>query len=44
MKPIRVPFVPTPADLLAAKRAYPPNYLHETWLDYLYWDSELQRS
>ncbi len=19
----------------------PPNYLHESWLDYLYWDTEL---
>jgi hypothetical protein len=23
-------------------RAFPPNYLHESWRDYLYWDSELQ--
>jgi 5-methylcytosine-specific restriction endonuclease McrA len=42
MRPMRAPFVPTASDLLAAKRAYPPNYLHETWLDYLYWDSELK--
>ncbi|NNH31028.1 HNH endonuclease, partial [Rhizobium sp. SEMIA 4085] len=20
----------------------PPNYLHDSWLDYLYWDTELQ--
>ena len=20
----------------------PPNYLHESWLDYLYWDTELE--
>jgi len=20
---------------------YPPNYLHESWMDYLYWDSVL---
>jgi 5-methylcytosine-specific restriction endonuclease McrA len=44
MKPLRAPFVPTARDLLAAKRAFPTNYLHETWLDYLYWDSELERS
>jgi len=25
--------------LIAAKRMFPPNYLHESWLDYLYWDS-----
>ncbi|HAC60361.1 MAG TPA: HNH endonuclease, partial [Rhodobiaceae bacterium] len=23
-------------------RAFPPNYLHESWQDYLYWDSELE--
>jgi hypothetical protein len=22
--------------------AAPPNYLHDSWLDYLYWDSELE--
>jgi 5-methylcytosine-specific restriction endonuclease McrA len=42
MKPLRDPFVPTPGQLLAAKRAFPPGYLHETWLDYLYWDVELE--
>jgi 5-methylcytosine-specific restriction endonuclease McrA len=41
MKPLRAPFVPTPEELMKAKRAFPPGYLHETWLDYLYWDSEL---
>ena len=23
-------------------RCYPPNYLHETWRDWLYWDIELE--
>ena len=23
-------------------RRFPPNYLHESWADYLYWDSELE--
>ena len=23
-------------------RRFPPNYLHESWVDYLYWDSELE--
>jgi hypothetical protein len=23
-------------------RSFPPNYLHESWRDYLYWDSELE--
>jgi len=22
-------------------RKFPPNYLHESWMDYLYWDAEL---
>ena len=22
-------------------RAFPPNYLHQSWRDYLYWDVEL---
>ena len=22
-------------------RLFPPNYLHESWMDYLYWDVEL---
>jgi 5-methylcytosine-specific restriction endonuclease McrA len=43
MKPIRAPFVPTAGELMAAKRAFPPGYLHETWLDFLYWDAELER-
>ena len=42
MRPIRQPRQPTPHELVAAKRAYPPNYLHESWLDYLYWDSEIE--
>jgi hypothetical protein len=23
-------------------RAFPPNFLHETWRDWLYWDVELE--
>jgi 5-methylcytosine-specific restriction endonuclease McrA len=42
MKPLRPPRAPTPHELLAAKRAFPPNYLHETWRDYLYWDAALE--
>ena len=33
---------PTPRELLAARRAFPPNHLHTSWLDYLYWDVELE--
>jgi 5-methylcytosine-specific restriction endonuclease McrA len=42
MQPLRPPREPTPYELLAAKRAFPPNYLHETWRDYLYWDAALE--
>jgi 5-methylcytosine-specific restriction endonuclease McrA len=42
MKPITPPREPTPHELLAAKRTFPPNYLHESWNDHLYWDVELE--
>ena len=42
IKPLRQPKVPTHHELLAGARAFPPNHLHESWLDYLYWDAELQ--
>jgi 5-methylcytosine-specific restriction endonuclease McrA len=41
MWPRHAPRQPSPSELMAAKRAFPPNYLHETWVDYLYWDSGL---
>jgi hypothetical protein len=28
---------------MAAQRHFPPNFLHETWRDYLYWDVELEK-
>jgi 5-methylcytosine-specific restriction endonuclease McrA len=42
MKPRRPPREPTTSELLAAKRTFAPNHLHESWLDYLYWDVELE--
>jgi 5-methylcytosine-specific restriction endonuclease McrA len=42
MKPMRAPREPTPSELLAAKRCFPPNFLHESWADFLYWDVELE--
>lgn len=42
MKPRRAPKMPTPHELVAAKRAFPPGYLHETWIDHLFWDVELE--
>lgn len=42
MHPRQAPFQPTVFDLHNNGRAFPPNYLHESWLDYLYWDIELE--
>jgi hypothetical protein len=42
-KPLRKPFEPTQHDLMATQRLFPPNFLHETWRDYLYWDVELEK-
>jgi 5-methylcytosine-specific restriction endonuclease McrA len=43
VKPKRKPFEPTVHQLMAAQRHFPPNFLHETWRDYLYWDVELEK-
>ncbi|MGF1561397.1 MAG: HNH endonuclease [Geminicoccaceae bacterium] len=42
MAPAQEPFVPSAFQLQANGRAFPPNYLHESWRDYLYWDTELE--
>ena len=41
MFPLQAPKQPSVKELQANGRAYPPNFLHESWRDYLYWDSEL---
>lgn len=33
---------PTVHELHNNGRYFPPNYLHESWMDYLYWDAELE--
>jgi 5-methylcytosine-specific restriction endonuclease McrA len=33
---------PSTAQLMNAGRKFPPNYLHESWADFLYWDAELE--
>ncbi|NQW09361.1 MAG: HNH endonuclease [Alphaproteobacteria bacterium] len=43
MIPIAAPRQPTAYDLLDHGRRFPPNYLHESWRDYLYWDIELDQ-
>ena len=40
--PNKKPFEPSVAFLQKKIKNYPPNYLHESWKDYLYWDSELE--
>jgi len=41
MHPLRSPATPSIYELQENGRAFPPNFLHESWGDYLYWDSEL---
>ncbi|WP_229665451.1 HNH endonuclease [Croceicoccus mobilis] len=36
------PIRPTSWQLQEKGRGFPPNYLHETWRDWLYWDIELE--
>ena len=36
------PIRPTNWQLQEHGRRFPPNYLHETWRDWLYWDVELE--
>ncbi|MCP5432005.1 MAG: HNH endonuclease [Alphaproteobacteria bacterium] len=42
MTPARRPMQPTVQELHNNGRLFPQNYLHESWQDYLYWDSELE--
>lgn len=41
MFPARRPDRPSNYQLQEMGRRFPPNHLHETWMDYLYWDVEL---
>ena len=42
MWPAKMPFQPDIDDLRRNGRLFPPNYLHDSWMDYLYWDSVLE--
>jgi 5-methylcytosine-specific restriction endonuclease McrA len=42
MMPRRRPNRPTMHELQAMGRRFPPHYLHASWVDYLYWDVELE--
>jgi 5-methylcytosine-specific restriction endonuclease McrA len=41
MKLRMTPMRPDAEQLRNLGRRFPPNHLHESWLDYLYWDTEL---
>lgn len=36
------PRQPTAEQMRNAGRRFPPGYLHDSWLDFLYWDAELE--
>lgn len=42
MYPMQEPKQPSIFELQEQGRRYPPNFLHESWGDYLYWDTELE--
>ena len=42
MWPAQQPFRPSVHELHTNGRLFPPNYLHVSWQDYLYWDTELE--
>ena len=42
MMPRQEPRRPTSYELQERGRHFPPNYLHESWRDFLYWDTELE--
>ncbi len=41
MYPIKQPRRPSVFELQENGRKFPPNFLHESWRDFLYWDTEL---
>ena len=42
MYPRTMPVEPSMFQLRQIGRRFPPNHLHESWRDYLYWDTELE--
>ena len=44
MYPRHMPTQPTTHLLRENGRAFPPNFLHQSWRDFLYWDTELEAS
>ena len=44
MKLVKEPKKPSQYDLKEKGKLFPPNYLHHTWTDFLYWDTILDKS
>ena len=44
MYPIMKPVSPNTSLLKRNGRCFPPNFLHQSWRDYLYWDIELENN
>jgi 5-methylcytosine-specific restriction endonuclease McrA len=42
MHPRQHPHKPSVVELQNNGRLFPPNYLHHSWADYLYWDIVLE--
>lgn len=42
MYPMREPMQPSVHELQGHGRRFPPNFLHASWGDFLYWDTELE--
>lgn len=42
MRLLAEPFAPNAHTLQENGRQFPPNFLHKSWRDYLYWDTELE--
>lgn len=38
----KAPRAPSPDEMHSHGRRFPPNHLHDSWVDYLYWDTELE--
>ncbi len=38
----KTPRPPSAPELMNMGRRFPPNYLHDSWTDFLYWDAELE--
>lgn len=44
LRPLRPAYEPSAYELQENGRSFPPNFLHESWRDFLYWDTELEAS